>query len=116
VVLAQALVCEPEIVIADEPTASLDALTQSGFQALLRELKAQMGISVLLISHSTQVEASLADRVLVMNDGRIVEEGRFHATCREPGTRAQGALGLRAGAAADAARRLESTIEEPVMR
>jgi ABC-type glutathione transport system ATPase component len=77
VVLAQALACEPEIIIADEPTASLDALTQSSFLALLHEMKTQLGISVLLISHSAQVQASLADRLLVMKEGRIVREERF---------------------------------------
>jgi ABC-type glutathione transport system ATPase component len=117
VVLAQALVCEPEIVIADEPTASLDALTQSGFLALLRELKAQMGISVLLISHSTQVQASLADRVLVMKHGRVIEEGRFRGISRESvGARTLGGLGSNAGTLADAARQPESTVEEPVTR
>jgi ABC-type glutathione transport system ATPase component len=115
VVLAQALVCEPEIVIADEPTASLDALTQSGFLALLRELKAQMGISVLLISHSTQVQASLADRVLAMKHGRIVEEGRFQGNGRES-VHAGGGDGSSTGVPADAGAELESTIEEPVAR
>jgi ABC-type glutathione transport system ATPase component len=117
VLLAQALACEPEIVIADEPTASLDALTQSGFLALLRELKAQMGISVLLISHSTQVQASLADRVLVMKHGRIIEEGRFQGISRESlGSRTRGGLGSSAGAPVDATRQQESAVEEPVTR
>lgn len=115
VVLAQALVCEPEIVIADEPTASLDALTQSGFLALLRELKAQMGISVLLISHSIQVQASLADRVLLMKHGQIVEEGRFQLIPRES-VRAQGELRASTSAAAATGRQLESMIEEPATR
>lgn len=117
VLLAQALACEPEIVIADEPTASLDALTQSGFLALLRELKAQMGISVLLISHSTQVQASLADRVLVMKHGRIIEEGRFHAIRRESfGMRTRGGFVSDAGAPADATRQQESPVEQAVTR
>jgi ABC-type glutathione transport system ATPase component len=117
VLLAQALACEPEIVIADEPTASLDALTQSGFLALLRELKAQMGISVLLISHSTQVQASLADRVLVMKHGRIIEEGRFQAIRRESfGMRTRGGFVSGAGVPADATRQQESAVEEPVTR
>jgi ABC-type glutathione transport system ATPase component len=114
-VLAQALICEPEIVIADEPTASLDALTQSGFLALLRELKAQMGISVLLISHSTQVQASLADRVLVMKHGHIVEEGRFQLITRES-ARVRGGLESSAGTSSDTWRQLESAIEEATTR
>jgi peptide/nickel transport system ATP-binding protein len=77
VVLAQALACQPELVIADEPTASLDARNQAEFLALLRDLKAQLGISVLLISHAPEIQASLADRILVMHAGRLVEEGTF---------------------------------------
>ncbi len=115
-VLAQALACEPEIVIADEPTASLDALTQSSFLALLRELKSQMGISVLLISHSAHVQASLADRVLIMKGGRIVEEGRFSATRGCVSTRTQGGFGLNAGEADSIGTRLEPAVEEPVAR
>jgi len=117
VVLAQALACEPEIVIADEPTSSLDALTQVSFIGLLRELKSQMGISVLLISHSAQVQAGLADRVLLMKQGRIVEEGYFKKITRqstETGT--PGEFGADSGKPGDAVARLESAIEEPVSR
>ena len=77
VVLAQALVCRPSILIADEPTAALDARGQADFVGLLRELNHQMNISILLISHTPEIQASLVDRVLVMKDGRIVEQGRF---------------------------------------
>jgi ABC-type glutathione transport system ATPase component len=77
VVLAQALICRPSLVIADEPTASLDARSQSGFIALLRELKQSLGISLLLISHTPEIQASLADRILVIKDGGVVEEGSF---------------------------------------
>lgn len=77
VVLAQALICGPALVIADEPTASLDARSQSDFIALLRELKQSLRISLLLISHTPEIQASLADRILVMKDGAIVEEGSF---------------------------------------
>lgn len=77
VVLAQALVCRPSLLIADEPTASLDARSVADFVALLRELNQQLNISILLISHTPEIQASLADRVLVMKDGRIVDQGRF---------------------------------------
>lgn len=77
VVLAQALCCRPALLIADEPTASLDARSQADFLALLRSLKEGAGISILLISHTPEIQASLADRVLVMKEGRIVEQGRF---------------------------------------
>ena len=112
VVLAQALACEPELVIADEPTASLDALTQAGFVALLRELKSQLGISILLISHSAQVHASLSDRVLVMKDGRIVEEGRSIAMARECISGPAADLELNERAADVVGARLEPEAEE----
>ena len=84
VVLAQALVCRPSILIADEPTAALDAGGQADFVALLRELNHEMNISILLISHTPEIQASVADRVLVMKDGRIVEQGRFQDLYRNP--------------------------------
>jgi ABC-type glutathione transport system ATPase component len=115
VVLAQALACEPEIIIADEPTASLDALTQSSFLALLHEMKTQLGISVLLISHSAQVQASLADRLLVMKEGRIVREERFEQIRREDSDACKSvALGLNLPGSADAGSEREPAVEEPV--
>lgn len=84
IVLAQALACGPALLIADEPTASLDARSQADFVALLRRLKEETGISILLISHTPEIQASLADRLLVMEDGRILEEGRFEDLYRNP--------------------------------
>ncbi|MHB8542152.1 MAG: ABC transporter ATP-binding protein [Candidatus Acidiferrales bacterium] len=84
VVLAQALACGPALLIADEPTASLDARSQAEFVALLRRLKEETEISILLISHTPEIQASLADRLLVMKDGRIVEEGNFKEIYRNP--------------------------------
>lgn len=84
VVLAQALACEPALLIADEPTASLDARSQHELLALLRELQRELRISVLLISHSAEVQARLADRLMVMAQGRIVEQGRFEELYRNP--------------------------------
>jgi ABC-type glutathione transport system ATPase component len=84
VVLAQALVCQPALLIADEPTASLDARSQADFLRLLRELKEQLGLSLLLISHTPEIQASLADRLLVMAEGRIVEQGSFAQLYERP--------------------------------
>jgi ABC-type glutathione transport system ATPase component len=84
VLLAQALACKPQLVIADEPTAALDACNQAGFLALLRQLKQQQQISFLLISHTAEIQASLADRLLVMSEGRIVEQGRFKQLYASP--------------------------------
>lgn len=84
ILLAQALACEPELVIADEPTAALDACSQAEFLELLRELKSQKNISFLLISHTAEIQASLADRLLVMHEGQIVEQGRFEQVYANP--------------------------------
>ena len=84
VVLAQALACDPALLIADEPTASVDARSQSELLTLLRELQRDLGIAILLISHSAEVQAQLADRLLVMDRGRIVEQGRFEELYRNP--------------------------------
>jgi ABC-type glutathione transport system ATPase component len=84
VVLAQALACNPALLIADEPAASLDARSQSELLALLRKLQREMNISILLISHASEVQASLADRLMVMANGRIVEQGLFEQLYRNP--------------------------------
>lgn len=77
VVFAQALVCEPALIVADEPTASLDARTQAEIIALLLDIKKARQVSLLLISHTPEVQASLADRLMVMSEGRLIEEGSF---------------------------------------
>jgi microcin C transport system ATP-binding protein len=77
VALAQALVCEPALVIADEPTASVDARSQHELLALFGQLQREVGIAILLISHSAEVQARLADRLMVMERGKIVEQGQF---------------------------------------
>jgi ABC-type glutathione transport system ATPase component len=102
VALAQALACEPALVIADEPTASLDARSQDELLALLRELQRELRISILLISHSAEVQARLTDRLMVMNQGRIVERGRFEELYRNPLHACTKAM-LRTGASADVA-------------
>jgi ABC-type glutathione transport system ATPase component len=84
VVLAQALVCGPALVIADEPTASLDAQSQADFIALLGDLKQRLRMSLLLISHTPEIQASLADRLIMMRDGSVVEEGRFERLYGNP--------------------------------
>jgi ABC-type glutathione transport system ATPase component len=84
VVLAQALAGDPELVIADEPTASVDARSQNELLALLQQLRRDLGIAILLISHTAEVQARLADRMLVMDRGRIVEQGRFEELYRNP--------------------------------
>jgi oligopeptide/dipeptide ABC transporter ATP-binding protein len=73
--LATALACEPALLIADEPTTALDVTTQDQILALFAELKRQIGMAVLLITHDMGVVAGQADRVLVMYAGKLVESG-----------------------------------------
>jgi ABC-type glutathione transport system ATPase component len=106
VVLAQALACEPALVIADEPTASLDARSQDELLTLLRELQREFRISILSISHSAEVQARLADRLMVMARGRIVEQGRFEELYRNPSHECTREM-LRTTAPADVPKELE---------
>ena len=76
VVIAMAIACRPELLIADEPTSALDVTTQKQILALLKELTHETGASLLLISHDLAVVASLADRIAVMKDGTLVETDR----------------------------------------
>jgi ABC-type glutathione transport system ATPase component len=84
VVLAQALTCKPSLIVADEPTASLDTRSQNELLALLQQLKRETGVAILLISHSAEVQAHLADRLIVMERGEIVEQGTFEKMFRRP--------------------------------
>jgi oligopeptide/dipeptide ABC transporter ATP-binding protein len=84
VAIAQALACQPALVIADEPTASLDSETETGILRLLCKLKTEQKLSLLLITHDPKILPSLANRVAVMYAGRIVEEGSVDQVFREP--------------------------------
>jgi len=84
VLIAMALACQPSLVIADEPTTALDVTIQAEILDLLRDMKAAMNLSLLLITHDLGVIAETADRVAVMYAGRIVETGPVRDIFRNP--------------------------------
>lgn len=84
VMIAQAMVHNPRILIADEPTTALDPLTQDGILLLLHELCSQGGTALMLISHNMPVLASLSNRLLIMYAGRIAEAGEAKAVLKTP--------------------------------
>ena len=75
IVIAMALICEPKVLIADEPTTALDVTIQAQILDLFKEIQQKTGVSIILITHDLGVVASVADRVAVMYGGKIVEEG-----------------------------------------
>ena len=84
VMIAIALACKPPLVIADEPTTALDVTIQAQILDLLRELRTRFNLAYLIITHDFGVIAEMADRVAVMHDGRIVEQGEVRQILRSP--------------------------------
>ncbi|MGH3489048.1 MAG: ABC transporter ATP-binding protein [Actinopolymorphaceae bacterium] len=82
--IAMALSCNPELLIADEPTTALDVTTQAQILDLLRSLQAEFGMAVMLITHDLGVAAQMADQVAVMYLGAVVERGDVGAILRSP--------------------------------
>jgi len=83
-VIAMALVCRPELLIADEPTTALDVTIQAQILGLIKTLQREIGCSVLLITHDFGVVAQMADDVAVMRAGEIVERGPVRAVLKNP--------------------------------
>jgi len=73
--IAMALACDPRVLVADEPTTALDVTIQKQIMELLARLRRERGMSILLITHNFGIVANMADNVMVMNQGRVVEQG-----------------------------------------
>ncbi|MCO5131368.1 MAG: ABC transporter ATP-binding protein [Xanthobacteraceae bacterium] len=84
IMIAMALVLEPKLLIADEPTTALDVTTQKQILSLIRDLQRDHGTAVLFITHDMGVVAEIADRVVVMRKGKVVETGALDAILRAP--------------------------------
>jgi len=84
VMIAMALMCEPDLIICDEPTTALDVTIQAQVLRLLKELQRDFGMAIVLITHDLGVVARMADRILVMYAGEVVEHGSTQAIFSRP--------------------------------
>ncbi len=84
VMIAMALSCRPKVLIADEPTTALDVTVQAQILKLMRELKQEFGTSIVMITHDMGVVAEIADRVVIMQNGKTVEQGDVLEIFRRP--------------------------------
>lgn len=84
VMIAMALLCEPELLIADEPTTALDVTVQAQILSLLRDLQRDFGTAIVLITHDLGVVAGLCDQVMVMYGGRVMEQGSAESIFYRP--------------------------------
>ncbi|WP_269937116.1 dipeptide/oligopeptide/nickel ABC transporter permease/ATP-binding protein [Arthrobacter sp. HY1533] len=84
VLIAGAISCEPDLIIADEPTTALDVTVQADVLDLIRDLQKRLNVGVILVTHNFGVVADLCDRVAVMQNGRLVEDGPVREILRNP--------------------------------
>jgi ABC-type dipeptide/oligopeptide/nickel transport system ATPase component len=85
VMIAMALACRPSLLIADEPTTALDVTVQAGIVRLLRRIREERDLAVLLITHDIALAAEAGSRIVVMQDGRTIEEGPVERVISNPG-------------------------------
>ena len=84
VALARALAVDPKVLLLDEPFGALDANVRRDLRRWLREIHSELGITTLFVTHDQEEALDLADRVVILNDGRIVQQGTPEEVCRDP--------------------------------
>jgi peptide/nickel transport system ATP-binding protein len=84
VMIAMALVTKPDLLLADEPTTALDVTVQAKILQILKSLRRELGVSVLFITHDLGVVAEIADRIVVMYRGKVVEQGKVADIFKNP--------------------------------
>jgi ABC-type dipeptide/oligopeptide/nickel transport system ATPase component len=84
VMIAMALACQPDLLMADEPTTALDVTIQAEILELIKDIQRQSGLSVLYITHNFGIIKNLCQRVIVMHHGKIVETGKLSDVMRKP--------------------------------
>lgn len=84
VAIARALATDPDILVCDEPVSALDVSTQAGILQLLRDLQASRGLTIVFVSHDLAAVRTVCDRLLIMRDGRVIEEGQTEEIFTEP--------------------------------
>lgn len=86
VALARALAVDPKVLLLDEPFGALDAAVRRDLRRWLREIHDELGITTLFVTHDQEEALDLADRVVILNDGQVVQQGTPEQVCREPGS------------------------------
>ena len=84
IIIAIAMICDPEVIIADEPTTALDVTIQAQIMELMKQLQTDFGKSIILITHNMGLVAEMADEIIVMYMGRIVEFGTIEEIFEHP--------------------------------